>query len=194
VYRVDVGKIAGGVVLFVILSILVRQTVTADTTRPAVKGKTVTVELKKPVTIGGLSISLARANHKHADGGTALGMWTFSVKKGATAKDVEMRSSTEHFQAEVSVHGVLLVFQNVSYEKFTVTLAAAKAPKPLTDDACAALITAAAEKAEIEQGAARGWSNEEGIVVMTAEGWRGYCGTLTKRVWLENPMAVDDKK
>ena len=158
---------------------------TADTTRPAVKGKTATAELKKPVTLGGLSISLTRANHKHSDGGPTLGMWTFSIKKGAATKEIELRSDEEQFQAEVAIQGVALVFELVSYEKFTVTLAAAKAPKPLSDDACAAMITQAADDAEIEQGASRGWSNHEGIVVMTGEGWRGYCGTLTKRVWLD---------
>jgi hypothetical protein len=171
------------VMLFVVLG---GGSVIADTSRPAVKGKTVTLVAKKSVTLGGLSISFAKANHKHAEGGGSLGMWTFVVKKGTKSEDLELRSSDEHFQAEVAIHGVALVFEHVEYEKFNVTLAAAKAPKPYSEDACAKLINEAADKAEKEQGASRGYSNEEGIVVMTAEGWRGFCGTLTRRVWLED--------
>lgn len=168
-----------------VCAILVVRTSTADTTRPAVKGTSVTVVEKKSSTLGGLSITLSRSSHKHADEGPTLGIWTFNVKKGATAKEVELRSDEEQFQAEVAVHGVALVFQRLTYESFTVTLAAAKAPKPLTDDACAKLISDLATKQKIEEGGSRGWSNHEGIVVMTADGWRGYCGTLTKRVWIE---------
>gem|GEM_PF-3703844 len=56
-YRVDVGNIAARAVLCVML---VGGTVFADTTRPAVKGKTATITVNKSVTLGGLSIEADR--------------------------------------------------------------------------------------------------------------------------------------
>jgi hypothetical protein len=190
VYRVDVGKIAG----VAICVMLVGGIVSADTTRPAVKGKTVAITVKKSVTLGGVSISFGVANHKHAAGGDTVGMWTFVAKKGGSKTEFELRSEDEHFEAEVVVHGVALVFQHVAYEKFNVTLFAQKAPKPLDDDTCADKVSALAAKQGLKEGPSRGYSNDEGIVKVTTGGWKGYCGTLTRRVWIENPTAADDKK
>ncbi|MGE0399891.1 MAG: hypothetical protein AB7T06_24460 [Kofleriaceae bacterium] len=173
----------------VVAAILVGGSVTADTTRPAVKGKTVTLVPKKPVALGGLSISFTRASHKHDDGGGSLGMWFFAIKKGAKSEEIELRSNDQGFQAEVAVHGAALVFQHVEYEKFTVTLAAQKAPKPLDEDACAAKIVERATKQGLTEGNHRSWSMEHGIVVLNDETWRGSCGTLTRRVWIESPYA-----
>ena len=172
---------------------LVGGIVSADTTRPAVKGKTATITVKKSVTLGGLSISFGVANHKHADNGDTLGMWTFVAKKGASKKEIEVRSEVEHFEAEIAVHGVALVFRHVDYETFTITLFAQKAPKPLDDDACADRVSALAAKQGLKEGSSRGYSNRDGIVIVTSGGWKGYCGTLTKRVWIET-SAVDDTK
>lgn len=173
---------------------LVGQIVSADTTRPAVKGKTVTVSVDKTATLGGISISFGSANHKHAVDGDTLGMWTFATKKGGVKKEFELRSEREGFEAEVVVHGAALVFRHLEYEKFSVTLFAAKAPKPLSDDACADRVSALAAKQGQPESSSRGYSNDNGIVKVTSGAWRGYCGTLTKRVWIESSNAVDDTK
>lgn len=154
---------------------------TADTSRPRVRGKSATVVAKKSVTLGGVSISFEYASHKH---GADLGMWGFTLKKGAKSEEIELRSSTQRFQAEVVAHGVALVFEHVEYEKFTVTLAAARAPKPLDEDQCAARIIDAALKKGLTEGDHRSWREEHGVVILEDEKWLGFCGTLTKRVWI----------
>jgi hypothetical protein len=170
---------------------LVGGIVSADTTRPRVKGKIATIVTKKSVALGGLSISFESASHKH---GGDLGMWRFIAKRGAKAEEFELRSSRQKFQAEVAVHGVAFVFEHVDYERFTITLFAQKAPKPIDDDTCAERVSALAAKQGLAEGSSRGYSNDSGIVKVTSGAWTGYCGTLTKRVWIDTAKAVDETK
>ncbi|MFN0252692.1 MAG: hypothetical protein ACKV2T_37810 [Kofleriaceae bacterium] len=185
------GNIVGRGVLCVML---VGGIVSADTTRPLIKGKTVTITVNKSATLGGLSISFGNAHHKHAADGDTLGMWTFVAKKGRSKKEIELRSEDANFEAEVAIHGVALVFRHVEYEKFNVTLFAQKAPRPLDDETCADRVSVLAAKQGLKEGPSRGYSNRSGIVTVTSGGWTGYCGTLTKRVWIETASAVDDTK
>lgn len=173
---------------------LVGGLVSADTTRPAVSGKTVTLAVNKSVTLGGVTITFGAANHKHAVDGGSLGMWTFVAKKGTAKKQLEIRSEDSHFEAEVALHGVAFVFHHISYESFAITLVARKAPRPLADDACADRVSAHAKTRGLPEGTSRSHSNDNGIVVVRTDAWQGYCGTLTKRVWIENPNAIDDAK
>lgn len=165
----------------------------ADTARPPLKGKTVTLVGKKAATLGGLSISFTSMRHTHADGGDAVGMWSFVVKKGAKSKKLELRFSNASSQAEVVIHGVALAFEPVEREKFAVTLIAQEAPKPLDDHACAEKVSALAAKQGVKEGTWRRSWNHDGIVVVTTANWRGYCGTLTERVWIETENADEAK-
>jgi hypothetical protein len=154
-----------------------------DTRPPALTGKVTKLAVKSSATIGGVTVTFASNGHKHPAGrGRTLGMWRFEVSRGAKKDDFELRDEEEDFEAELDVLGVAMVFRHVDYSTFEIVLVAAKAPKPLTDDACAEQITAAAAKRGLPDEHS-GYSTDDGIVVARAPRWRGHCGTLTRRIW-----------
>jgi hypothetical protein len=154
-----------------------------DTKPPALTGKVTKLAVKTSATIGGVTVKFASNGHKHPAGrGRTLGMWRFEVSRGAKKDDFELRDDEEDFEAEVDVLGVAMVFRHVDYSTFEIVLVAAKAPKPLTDDACAELVNAAAAKRGLPDES-DGYSMDNGIVVARAPRWRGHCGTLTRRIW-----------
>lgn len=151
---------------------------------PRVKGAAIRIDTDVRKRLGGLWITFGRSGHKHrADDGPALGMYAFTVTKGADAEDLELRSDVPGFQAEVVVHGALLVFEHLSYTRFGVVLAAARAPAELDEEACEARIEAAARRAKLPEGRARSSSTENGILEVRDGAWRASCGRYTRRVW-----------
>ncbi len=165
--------------------------------RPAVKGKTVTLQEGKAVTVGGVRVKFGQARHKHASRGGSLGMWGFELTRGKRRLEHELRSSDEgDWQAEVPVFGALLVFTHVSYSEFTVTAVAGKVKPPLDDDAAIALLEAAAASAGLPRGNSTGYQQENGIGELTASDhggalWVAHVGLSTRRVWFTAPSRRD---
>ena len=112
-------------------------------------------------------------------------MWGFQFVKGGT-QEVELRHTESGFESEVAAHGVLLVFRHLGYTKFQI-VNAGRAGKPLDDDACDALIDKAATKRNFPTDGSSSMSENNGIVEKHTPTWRGYCGTLTRRVWFAPP-------
>lgn len=155
---------------------------------PPVKGPVTALEEKKSAMIGGVKVTFTHASHKHmaAGSGPAPGMWGFEFLKGGKLEDTELRHTESGFESEVAAHGALLVFRHLSYTKFEI-IAAGKAPKPLDDDACGELIDKAAAKRSFASGGSSSTYEENGIVEKRTPTWRGFCGTLTKRIWFAPP-------
>lgn len=158
---------------------------------PKVAGKVTVLEEKKSAAIGGVQVTFKYASHKHgmAGGPPAPGMWGFDFVKGSK-QDVELRHTDTGFESEVNAHGQLLVFRHVDYTKFEIVHAGA-AGKPLDDDACGVLIDAAAKKRGFPTDGPASTTQDNGIYVKNAEAWRGFCGSLTKRVWFAPPRLRD---
>jgi hypothetical protein len=150
---------------------------------PPLPGKPTKLEEGKTTTVGGVTIKFAGASHKRPmQGGPSLGMWSFDLARGGKRESIELRDDASHFESEVDALGVALVFRHVDYTTFEITLAAARSPTALTDDACAELI----EKAAVKRGlpdSLSGYTTDNGIVVARAPRWTGHCGTLTRRIW-----------
>jgi hypothetical protein len=153
---------------------------------PAVTGPKITASSGKSARLGALQITFAPPNHKHATDGTTVGMWTFRIVKDRSKRveTIELRSAKGSFQAEQVAFGVGLVFEHVDADTFTIVRIANT--KPLDDDACAEKVGAAAAKKGLRSGSATGFANHHGIVAVGSGNWRGYCGTLTKRIWFED--------
>lgn len=158
---------------------------------PPVKGAVTTLEKTKSAMIGGVKVTFAYASHKHgmAGGPPAPGMWGFELFKGSK-KEEELRHTDSGFQSEINAHGVLLVFRHVDYTKFEIVNAGA-APKALDDEACGALIDAAAKKRGFPTSESSSTSEDNGIYEKHTPIWRGYCGSLTRRVWFAPPQLRD---
>jgi hypothetical protein len=164
-----------------------------DGKRPAVTGQTIKIALKQTVTIGGVSVKFVSNGHKHPAGrGRTLGMWGFEIARGGGAKqELDLRSTDEGFEAEVDAKGVLLVFRHVSYSEFELVLAAKQTPKPLSEEACEAIIAKAAVKLGLP-GEPNHLGSHHGFVVAGAKQWDGHCGTYTRRVWFTAARRDDD--
>lgn len=153
---------------------------------PAVRGPVKRITETKTVTVGGVKITMGRSNHKHyADGGGAVGMWSFTFTHGGKSTPLEIRSDGEGFETELVGHGVFFVLRNVSYDEFDVVLAGQRAPKPLTEEACDEKISKAALGLGLPRsgGAGHSVSVDDGVVHHTERPWVGHCGLYSKRVW-----------
>ena len=165
--------------------------VAIPTTRPALKGKPVTVTLNDEKLVGGVKVRFAANNHKHRVGGGAMGMFTFELRRGGKTLELELRSELEGFEAEIDAHGVLLVFEHVGYGEFRVTPGARRTPPPLDDDACVAAIEQAAATAGLPASSSRSYGESDGILYFRTEGWTAACGRYTRRIWFM-PANRDD--
>lgn len=160
---------------------------------PAVKGRVTKLAVKGSATIGGVKVTFAYNSHKRmaAGSGPAPGMWGFEFVRGGRKQEmqeIELRHTESKFEAEVEAKGALLVFRHVDYSNFEIVLVAAKAPKPLDDEACAELIDKAAAKRKFPVDESASTNESNGIVVKATPSWIGHCGTLTKRVWFSPPV------
>ena len=156
----------------------------ALTTRPAVAGARASIEVRGQAVLGALTVKFASHGHKHRMGrARSLGMYQFELTRSGKLLAVELRSDEDGFQAEVTAHGALFVFEHKSYDQFEVALVAARAPREQTEDECVARIDAAAAGAGLPLGEARGYGTEYGILTVSEPTWRGHCGRYTKRVW-----------
>jgi hypothetical protein len=162
---------------------------------PPVKGPITKLAVKASATIGGVKVTFAYNSHKHmiAGSGPAPGMWGFEFVRGGQKEEIELRHTEPAFEAEVAAKGALLVFRHIDYSNFEIVLAAAKAPKPLDDEACAELIDKAAAKRKFPVNQSASADELNGILRKTTPSWIGYCGTLTKRVWFAPPAPRVDR-
>jgi hypothetical protein len=152
---------------------------------PPVKVATKTLETGKSVTLGGVTISFGRANHKHAIDGPAVGMWSFTFARGGKKVPVELRSSEEGFLSEIVEHGQFFVLRHVDYGTFEITHVPTK-KKQLTEDACEALIDGKAKAANLPRGNSSS-SISLGVLHHAESGWIGFCGTVSGRIWFVHP-------
>lgn len=151
---------------------------------PPVRGPVKRVTQGKTIVLGGVSIRFHAASHKHAmTGHRSRGSWTFSLARRGKTREVTLSSSADRFEAEVVAHGAMFVFRKLGYFEYEIVLAAARAPKPLDEDACEAAIDAAATRAGLPRGTSSSSSEESGVLRHQELGWVGHCGTYTRRVW-----------
>ncbi|MEO8704106.1 MAG: hypothetical protein ABI867_28905 [Kofleriaceae bacterium] len=158
--------------------------------KPPAKGGVTKLAVKETATVGGVTVTFVSSNHKHPAGrGRTLGMWSFTIARDGAKSEVEVRSTDDHPEAEIDAKGVLLVLRHVDYYNFEIVLAAAKTPKPLSEEACVALVAKAAVQRGLP-GESSSMSSDLGIVHAGAKRWDGHCGSYTRRVWF-TPNARD---
>lgn len=108
----------------------------------------------------------------------------FSVGNGNASESLELTTERRRLRAELVLFGTSVTVRTDNGPPFEVTLHSAIAPTPLTDEQCTEMVVAAATKRGLDVGAARSSRTVEGILEFNASSaWRGFCGTLTRRVW-----------
>lgn len=159
---------------------------------PPVKGQFARLEEKKSATLAGMKLTFVSASHKMgmAGGPPAPGMWGFELAGASGKQAFELRHTDSGFEAEVAFYSTLFVFKHVDYTTFDVTMIG-KAPQASTEDECSALIDKAAAKRGFATPKSSSTSIENGVVEKRTPSYRGYCGTLTNRVWFKPPASRD---
>lgn len=155
--------------------------------KPVAKGTSISLDVRKTATLAGLAFEFVSNNHKHFVGGGSMGMWEFLAKQGGAKQEIHLRSTIEGFDAELVVHGALVVFTHTGYGSFTITHVAAKAPAPLDEEACMKRVETEFGKRSLDRGTDRSYSDQSGVVTFTNSAWTGFCGRYTQRVWFGPP-------
>lgn len=151
------------------------------------------VRLEGTITLGDITIAQDPEgpfdDHKHGKNGRTTGYTHLIVKRGNASEPLTLTTRDGVMRGELVVLGAAFAVRVQRAPEFS--LIAAQAPQPLSDEECDERIQQAAPAVGLQLGTSSAGGETDGIYVVRAPGWNGYCGKYTRRIWFEDPPQRD---